>query len=213
MSKRSSKSGDSPIPKSQKLIGSQKSEDSLSLSGEPDFTFLQDSSQGNEPPDSEEFNFLAGSSPTPASSVSSLPPSFPTNYTSESDSSCPLVSQPEKSQSETSTAFTSSQFEYLDNHPSDSKSKPKPSLENILIQNITSAGISSTARTVLENNDLKTELMNILCMQSHKSLKDNLKKSQLCADKTDKKLSPLSHTKISLPGVQRELISSLSSPC
>ena len=64
MSKRSSKSEDSPIPKSQKLIGSQKSEDSLFLSGEPDFTFLQDSSQLNEPPDSEDFNFFAGSGPS-----------------------------------------------------------------------------------------------------------------------------------------------------
>ena len=187
MSKRGSKSGDSPIPKCQKLIGSQKSEDSLSLSGEPDFTFLQESSQGNKLADSEDFSFL-GSPSTPASSVSSLPFPPPNSHTSESDSSCPLLSQPENSQSETSSTLVSSQFEYLNNHPFASKSNPTPSLENILIQKITSEGMSSTANTILENRDLKDEIISILCQQSHKSIKENLKKSQLCADKTDRNI-------------------------
>ena len=130
------KCGDSPISKSQKMTGSQKSEDSLSLSEELDFTFLQNMSQGkeSEPPDLDDFNFEAGSSQsTPSPSIFSLLASLPpANHTSESDSSFL-----EKSQSEASQPISTSQSDFPFN------SQSNPSFEEVLVRNITSAGISS----------------------------------------------------------------------
>ena len=65
MSKRSSKSGDSPTPKSQKFAGSSSSESS-SKQLNCSLSFLDDHSGGgsSQPPDQIDFRFDTGSSPT-----------------------------------------------------------------------------------------------------------------------------------------------------
>ena len=56
----------------------------------------------------------------------------------------------------------------------------------ILTENIACNGITQSAETVLNNDNLKKEILRILLLQSHQSLKTSLKKSQLCADKKER---------------------------
>ena len=57
----------------------------------------------------------------------------------------------------------------------------------ILTENIACNGITQSAETVLNNDNLKKEILRILLLKSHQSLKTSLKNSQLCADKKERK--------------------------
>ena len=67
------------------------------------------------------------------------------------------------------------------------ETQPGFNFEDFLANHIRSRGIADTASSILSNEDLKTEILKILMKDSHESLKKSLKKSQLCADKTDRK--------------------------
>ena len=72
----------------------------------------------------------------------------------------------------------------------------EPSLGEAILQSKAVHGISNTAMAILEHGDLKEEIKRILYKESHHNIKDNLKKSKLCANKNDRQfllsLSPKS---------------------
>ena len=59
-------------------------------------------------------------------------------------------------------------------------------LADALLHDTAKRSLKDTARTILENSDLKNELLNLLLQESHDSLKSSLKHSQLCANKNDR---------------------------
>ena len=65
-------------------------------------------------------------------------------------------------------------------------SSPTVKLEEVLNEDLDERGIELTAETILANPDLKAEIMRVIFLKSHTDLKSSLKKSQLCADKSDR---------------------------
>ena len=198
MSKRCSLSGDSPTPKNLRISSTQRSGSSPPFDESWDFAFLGNSSD-SEPPD---FNFAlnTGSSPvTPAESPpnqESQPLSFPPSQPSQGlDPASPetppplhLHLSPDDLDGEvedfradmlasSGTQFSTSQTNSPFLHQS------RTSLKDALVEHIAEKGLKDSAEAVLENPELKKEIMRIVFQESHKSLKSSLKKSQLCADK------------------------------
>ena len=238
MSKRSSKSGDSPTPKSQKFAGSSSSESS-SKQLNCSLSFLDDHSGGgsSQPPDQIDFRFDTGSSPTSSnygfpvnpdsdtlsnqseassffhnSQPNSQPPSqiisnpsssqdrpldihqsnsspatkiFPPDLETGEETDLLLLADITKSGSESSSEIV---FDHLPDNPDGFHFEVQPDSDfaDILAENIACKGITQLAETVLNNDDLKKEILRILLLQSHQSLKTSLKNSQLCADKKDR---------------------------
>ena len=194
MSKRSSISGDSPFAK--KLFSSQDSKASQS-SEDYNFTIAQDS----DPPDlsQDQFNFLDRHSSTPHSSASAVLPS------SSPSASCPDFTTDVLNKTSSVSSLDSAgylpaiecndlpnsleNFEFAPSHL-------EPSLGEAILQSKAVHGISNTAMAILEHGDLKEEIKRILYKESHHNIKDNLKKSKLCANKNDRQfllsLSPKS---------------------
>ena len=198
MSKRCSLSGDSPTPKNLRISSTQRSGSSPPFDESWDFAFLGNSSD-SEPPD---FNFAlnTGSSPvTPAESPpnqESQPLSFPPSQPSQGlDPASPETPPPLRLHlspddldgevedfradmlASSGTQFSTSQTNSPFLHQS------RTSLKDALVEHIAEKGLKDSAEAVLENPELKKEIMRIVFQESHKSLKSSLKKSQLCADK------------------------------
>ena len=169
MSKRSSVSGDSPGAKN--IFGSQASSSSMSTPQDSNFDFTLDS----DPPDPYTYpkDFILSSSPDIFPSVV-LPPSSPTDFSPD------MLDFLNRSNSTSSddTPPSLPKFESADS---------PITLDEAIIQSKESKGISITAQTILDHADLKEEILKVLYKESHHSIKDNLKKSRLCANKNDRR--------------------------
>ena len=164
MSKRGSKSGDSPTPKNQKLRAtleflSCSTSDSEELTCSPSFL---DTSAGSQPP------APAGSSPPDFGFLADPPDELGTQNSTDSGPTVftQLIDDQEN-------AFT---FEA----PKDIQ------LRDVLEDNIEAKGLEESAKIILAHDDLKAEILRILFKDSHENLKYSLRQSQLCADKNDR---------------------------
>ena len=201
MSKRSSKGGDSPTPKTQIGTSSQKSDISLAdgyLNNS--FSFLDNQSEGasSEHRDTD-FRFEAENSqttPTASNETCFSSQQQENEVDSWSFLSSQSVSQP-ASQSAPCSPLRSqpgldlaADEEHFDDDIGVFHFDPQPTtanLSDIITENIAKQGVTNTAENVLQNETLKKEIMKIIFQESHSSLKLSLKNSQLCADKSDRK--------------------------
>ena len=173
MSKRSSLGGDSPIQKTLKTTSSQKSDDINLSSGH------LSESHSSDPPD---FYFGDGISSSPltqrSQSVSwSLPQSL-----GQGSPDCPDLSgyHPPSSVLRSLSSSSSSSGE---ERPGIRTAPTHETFQEALTEYIAMNGVDAAAKTILENTDLKNEIIKNICRESHDSLKSKLKDSKLCADK------------------------------
>ena len=66
------------------------------------------------------------------------------------------------------------------------ETEPDLNFAEILADNIVAKGVEASAAAILDNKDLKEEILRILLLESHKTLKQSLKSYKFCADKNDR---------------------------
>ena len=210
MSKRSTSSGDSPTPKSQRLVSSSptfstNSSESVNEKEQPldiSLTFLEDCSEddSNEPelpfeplssPESTKMQFESCSTPpiNPVTGSQDLsishgdegsPHSFPPDFAILNISAETLKDSSERSSQQVPSQHSVGQDSFT------FESQPDCNSADNLAEIITSNGIEETAKTIMSNECLKREILRLILLESHHSLKNALKNSQLSADKKER---------------------------
>ena len=179
MSKRSSKSGDSPTPKNLRVresfdFLSNSYPDSEELNCSPSFLDNLEDSQppplllGSSPAEKHNFGFLQEENPPdPPESDAEVGTQNSTNTTGSAQTDFNLFLEDQR---ETFAFETHSDIEFSD----------------LLEGNIAANGIKESVEAILANGDLKKEILKQLFNESHHSLKSTLKDSKLCANKNDR---------------------------
>ena len=208
MSKRSSLGGDSPSQKTLKTTQSQKSDsDDINFS----FTNILES-QSSDPPDLNlgGDDYISRSSPL-TQRTGSLSWSQPQSLIQDSPDfsgfephSSVLQSSSESSFGEErpgieSTATHETGFDppslVMQSSSETASDEERPGIgaesahetfKEALTEYIAANGVETAAKCILENTDLKNEIMKNIFNESHNSLKSKLKESKLCADKNSR---------------------------